>query len=51
LYTTDPSAAVNFADGLKGKLPGGSAPWTVRLSPAIGTHGGPGVLGVVCVSA
>ena len=51
LYTTDPSAAVNFADGLKGKLPGGSAPWTVRLSPAIGTHGGPGVLGGVCVSA
>lgn len=51
LYTTDPSEAVNFADGLKGNLPEGTSPWTVRLSPAIGTHGGPGVLGVVCVSA
>ena len=51
LYTTDPSEAVRFADGLKGNLPDGSTPTTVRLSPAIGTHGGPGVLGVVCVSA
>jgi DegV family protein with EDD domain len=51
LYTTDSSAAVNFSEKLKGSLPEGSAPWTVRLSPAIGTHGGPGVLGVVCVSA
>ena len=51
LYTTDPTEALNFADGLTGRLPEGSTPWTVRLSPAIGTHGGPGVLGVVCVSA
>ena len=51
LYTTEQSEAHNFADSLKANLPQGTNPWTIRLSPAIGTHGGPGVLGVVCVSA
>jgi len=49
LYTTDPSAARNLADRLNNRFVGDSDPLIVRISPAVGAHGGPGVIGVVCV--
>ena len=51
LYTTDSTEASNLADRIGSKFTTGSKPLVVRLSPAVGTHGGPGVIGVVCVNA
>ena len=51
LYTTDTAEASNLANRIGNKLVTKSKPIVVRLSPAVGTHGGPGVIGVVCVKA
>ena len=49
LYTTDATEASNLANRMSNKFITKSKPLVVRLSPAVGTHGGPGVIGVVCV--
>ena len=49
LYTTDATEASNLANRISNKFIPESKPLVVRLSPAVGTHGGPGVIGVVCV--
>jgi len=49
LYTTDSTEASNLASRIRNKIVAKSKPLVVRLSPAVGTHGGPGVIGVVCV--
>ena len=51
LYTTDPTEPNNLAGRIRNKFVTKSKPLVIRLSPAIGTHGGPGVIGVVCVKA
>ena len=51
LYTTDATEARNLANRISNNFITKSKPLVVRLSPAVGTHGGPGVIGVVCVKA
>ncbi len=51
LYTTDNTEANKMASFLVDKMEGRSKPLVTRLSPAVGTHGGPGLVGVVCVGA
>jgi len=51
LYTTDPEEARNLGDRLSNLIVGDKKPMVVRISPAVGAHGGPGVVGVVCVTA
>ena len=51
LYTTDSSEASLLAGRLDNALVEGASPSIVRISPAVGTHGGPGLVGVVCVTA
>jgi DegV family protein with EDD domain len=51
LYTTDSTEPSNLAGRIRNKFVTKSKPSVIRLSPAIGTHGGPGVIGVVCVKA
>ena len=51
LYTTDNTEANKMASFLLDKMEGRSKPLVTRLSPAVGTHGGPGLVGVVCVGA
>lgn len=50
LYTTGKTEANNLASFLMDKKVGRSKPLVTRVSPAVGTHAGPGLLGVVCVS-
>ena len=49
LYTTDPTAARNLAGRLNNRFAEDTSPLIIRISPAVGAHGGPGVIGVVCV--
>lgn len=51
LHTTTEDKAKNLADELDNPFKKGAKPLTLRLSPAIGVHGGPGVLGIVCVTS
>jgi DegV family protein with EDD domain len=51
LYTTDATEASGLANRISNNFIAKSRPLVVRLSPAVGTHGGPGVIGVVCVKA
>ena len=51
LYTTDATEASDLANRISNNFIAKSRPLVVRLSPAVGTHGGPGVIGVVCVKA
>ncbi len=51
LYTTDQTEAANLAGRLRNSFVDNAKPLTVRISPAVGTHGGPGVIGMICVSA
>ena len=51
LYTTDSTEARTLASRVSNPFVKSSEPSIVRISPAVGTHGGPGVLGVVCVIA
>ena len=50
-HTTDSTEASNLAGRIGNKFTTDSKPLVIRLSPAVGTHGGPGVIGVVCVNA
>ena len=51
VYTTDATEASDLANRISNNFVTTSKPLVVRLSPAVGTHGGPGVIGVVCVKA
>ena len=51
VYTTDSTEASNLAGRIRNKFVTKFKPLVIRLSPAVGTHGGPGVIGVVCVKA
>lgn len=51
LYTTDPAEARKFAGNISNHFVEDSDPSIIRISPAVGAHGGPGVIGVVCVIA
>ena len=51
LYTTDPQEASNLGESLSHLIVGDKKPMVVRISPAVGAHGGPGVVGVVGVAA
>jgi len=48
LYTTDADYATSLAEQIEQSS---NTPLVVRISPAIGTHGGPGVIGIVCVKS
>lgn len=50
LYTTDPTEANDLAGRLNKSFVENTKPSIIRISPAIGAHGGPGVIGVVCVT-
>jgi len=51
LYTTDQTRATDLAGRLRNSFASGAKPIINRISPAVGAHGGPGVIGVVCVAA
>ena len=51
LYTTDPTEANKLANSIRNKFVENSAPQIIRISPAVGTHAGPGLVGVICVKA
>jgi DegV family protein with EDD domain len=51
LYTTDKDKANTLGERIQNFADPSTEPLVVRLSPAIGTHGGPGVLGIICVTS
>ena len=51
LYTTDSTEANNLSERLGNSFCDDSKPWVLRISPAVGAHGGPGLVGSVCVTA
>lgn len=51
LYTTDATEANNIANSINNKFVENSAAQIIRISPAVGTHAGPGLVGVICVKA
>ena len=51
LYSTDDTEAKTFAGLLNNSFVKNANPSIIRLSPVIGAHGGPGVVGAVCVTS
>lgn len=51
LYTTDSTEANALSERLGNSFSDDSKPWVLRISPAVGAHGGPGLVGSVCVTA
>ncbi len=51
LYSTDQSEATALSSHLESFLVADANPLITRISPAIGTHGGPGLIGVICLAA
>lgn len=51
LYTTDSSDAEALGHQIGSQLPDASQLKVLRISPAVGTHGGPGLVGIICVLA
>lgn len=51
LYTTDEEEASSLAGRIGNKFIDDTEPLVIRISPAIGTHGGPGLIGAACVIA
>lgn len=51
LYSTDDTEAKTFAGLLNNSFVKNATPSIIRLSPVIGAHGGPGVVGAVCVTS
>ena len=51
VHSTTPEDARMLAESLRELLPEGKEPFIARFGPAIGTHAGPGALGIGLVSA
>ena len=51
IYSTTPDAAQEVADNLRDLLPDGKAPFIARFGPSLGTHVGPGSLGIGLLQA
>ena len=51
MYSTTPDEADALAEGLTELLPEGKSPIIVRFGPVLGTHAGPGVLGIQMLRA
>ena len=51
IYSTTPDAAQEVADNLGDLLPEGKAPFIARFGPSLGTHVGPGSLGIALLEA
>ncbi len=50
-YSTTPELAETVAEGLRGLLPEGKEPFIARFGPGVGTHVGPGAVGLGILQA
>ena len=51
LHSTTPEVAREIADDLRDLLPDGTEPFVSRFGPVIGTHAGPGAVGIAVLQA
>ena len=51
LYTTDLEEEQSLVGRITNKFVSDTKPRIIRISPAVGTHGGPGLIGTVCVTS
>ena len=51
MYSTETDDAETVAKSLGDLLPSGKSPMVMRVGPVIGTHAGPDLIGVGCLTA
>ena len=50
-YTSTPDLASEIADDLRDMIVGDSEPFIARIGPSIGTHAGPGSIGICLIQS